>query len=306
MVVPEQIYLRLMIVLATALALTACSSGGSKAKKPSSLEAPYAYDQSQPLDLSTKKTLRQGGVELRDVSFKGPHGEGVPAYLAVPTGKGPHPAVIYAHGSSGDRRDLLLYGILLAQKGGVAMALEMNYSAARTTTQPPKGIRGAEAVARNQIEAVVEVRRAVDVLRSLDFVDKDRIGYVGWSAGARTGAILAGVDHRIRAFDLLAGGALPIGASLVGAPANVRPRLTVVLRKTDPLRYVAHAAPSALLFQDGRKDELVPQNALTGLAQAGSKPKELRWYDSGHVPNAAAWDYSFTWLSKQLGLTNTA
>ena len=305
--VPEQIYLRVMIVLATAVALTACGGGGSKkSKEQSSLEAPFVYDQSKPLDVQNKKTLRQGEVELRDISFKGPNGEGVPAYLVVPAGKGPHPAVIYAHGSAGDRRDLLLYAILLAQKGAVAMALEMNYAAARTTVQPPKGIRGAEAVARNQIQAVVEVRRAVDVLRSLDFVDEERIGYVGWSAGARTGAIVAGVDHRIRAFDLLGGGALPIGASLVGAPANLRPRLTVLLRKTDPLLYVAHAAPSALLFQDGRKDEVVPRNALATLAEAGSKPKEVRWYDSTHAPNAATWDYSFTWLSKQLGLTGKA
>jgi len=305
--VPEQIYLRLMIVLATAVALTACSGGGSsKSKEQSSLEAPYAYDQSKPLDLNTKKTFRQGEVELHDISYKGAHGEGVPAYLVLPGGKGPHPAVIYAHGSGGDRRDLLLYAILLAQKGAVAIALEMNYAAARTTAQPPQGIRGAEVVARNQIEAVVEVRRSVDLLRSLDYVDEDKIGYVGWSAGARTGAILAGVDHRIQAFDLLGGGALPIAASLAGAPPSVRPRLTVLLRKTDPLLYVAHAAPSALLFQDGRKDEVVPRRALAGLADAGSKPKEVRWYDSRHYPSSAAWTDSLEWLSKQLGLTATA
>jgi dienelactone hydrolase len=304
--VRAQIYLRLVIVIAAAAALTACNGGGSKSKEPSSLEAPFVYDQSKALELRTKKTIRQGDVELRDISFKGAQGESVPAYLVVPSGKEPHPAVIYAHGSGGDRRDLLLYAILLAQKGAVAMALEMNYAASRTTGAPPQGIRGAEAVARNQIQAVVEVRRAVDVLRSLDFVDDDKIGYVGWSAGARTGAILAGVDHRIRAFDLLGGGALPIAASLVGAPPSARPRLTVLLRKTDPLLYVAHAAPSALLFQAGRQDEVVPRRALAGLAQAGSKPKEVRWDDSGHAPSDAAWGYSLRWLSTKLGLTETA
>jgi dienelactone hydrolase len=227
----------------------------------------------------------------------------VPAYLVVPQGNGPHPAVIYAHGSGGDRRDLLLSGILLAQKGGVAIALEMNYSRGRAAVSLPEGIRGAEVVARSQIDAVVDVRRAVDVLQSLDYVDEERIGYVGWSAGARTGAIAAGVDHRIQAFDLLGGGALPVSASVANAPRSARPRLRALLNKTDPLRYAAHAAPSALLFQDGRQDEVVPRNALAGLAQAGSKPKEVRWYDSGHAPSDAAWADSLAWLSEQLGLT---
>jgi fermentation-respiration switch protein FrsA (DUF1100 family) len=125
---------------------------------------------------------------------------------------------------------------------------------------------------------------------------------VGWSAGARTGAILAGVEHRIKAYDLLAGGAAPVSFYLQRAPKAMRGDLKGLLTKTDPLRYVPHAAPSALLFQDGRHDEVVPHGALVKLAGAASDPKELRWYDSGHVPSTNAWKYSAQWLSRRLGL----
>ncbi len=303
---PYQIYRRLTFLLAAAAVLTGCGGGGSGRTQPTSLDAPFAYDASKPLDVRTKQKTRQGKLEVRDITFKSAGGETVPAYLIVPPGKGTHPGVIYAHGSGGSRRDLAPSAVALAQHGAVTIALDMNYSATRGATALPKGIQGVETAANNDVESVVEVRRAVDLLRSLPYVDKDRLGYVGWSAGARTGAIVAGIDHRIRAFDLLSGGAAPVGFYLVRAPKNMREKLKGLLTKTDPLRYAPHAAPSVLLFQDGRHDEIVPRGALVKLAGAGSSPKELRWYDSGHVPNATAWAYSNKWLSRHLGLTRKA
>jgi dienelactone hydrolase len=298
--VPKQIYRRLALVLAAAGALTACSGG---ANSHSSSGATFAYDASTPLDLSTKRTSREAGVAIRDVSFKGAAGETIPAYLVVPRGKGRHPAVIYAHGSGGSRRDLLPSAVGLAERGAVALALDMRYSAARSRQSLPQGIDGVRVATDNEMESVVEVRRAVDLLQSLPYVDKNKIGYVGWSAGARTGAIVAGVEHRIGFYDLLAGGALPVSSYAATAPKDNRAEVEDLLRKTDPLRFVALAAPSSLLFQDGRHDEVVPRKALVGLERSASKPKELRWYDSGHVPSQSAWKDSLTWLSERLGLT---
>jgi dienelactone hydrolase len=305
--VPAQIYRRLILTSVAVAALAGCGGGGSKSDEQPSIDAPFAYDASKPLELHTGQTTRVGGVEIRDITFKGSAGETVPAYLVVPPGRGPHPAVIYAHGSSGSRRDLLPSAVGVARRGAVTIALDMNYSSTRGRSSPvPKGIDGVKTATSNEIESVVEVRRAVDLLRSLPYVDKTRLGFVGWSAGARTGAILAGVEHRIKAFDLLAGGAAPVSFYLQRAPKDLRAELEAELIKTDPLRYVEHAAPSALLFQDGRHDEIVPRGALVRLAGAGSEPKELRFYDSGHVPATAAWNYSAKWLSRHLGLTSKA
>jgi len=298
----KQIHRRLVpvLILASAGALTACGGGGNS---DSSSGATFAYDASKPLDLRTKRTVRESGVAIRDVSFKGASGETIPAYLVLPRGKGRHPAVIYAHGSGGSRRDLLPSAVGLAERGAVALALDMRYSAARSRQSLPQGIDGVKVATDNEIESVVEVRRAVDLLQSLPYVDKHKVGYVGWSAGARTGAITAGVEHRIRFYDLLAGGALPVSNYVAGAPKDSRGEVEDLLGKTDPLHFVAMAAPSSLLFQDGRHDEVVPRKALVGLEHSASKPKQLRWYDSGHVPSQRAWTDSLEWLSQRLGLT---
>jgi hypothetical protein len=67
---------------------------------------------------------------------------------------------------------------------------------------------------------------------------------------------------------------------------------------------VGLATPSDLLFQDGRGDDVVPEAALRALAQAGSEPKDVRWYDAGHVPTSKMWADSRSWLSDRLGLTD--
>ena len=51
------------------------------------------------------------------------------------------------------------------------------------------------------------------------------------------------------------------------------------------------------------EDEVVPEAALRELAEAGSEPKEVRWYDAGHVPSEKMWADSRSWLSDHLGLT---
>ncbi|HMI99975.1 MAG TPA: acetylxylan esterase [Gaiellaceae bacterium] len=304
---PTKIYLRSITVLAAVGALAGCGGGGSHSSASSSLDAPFAYDASKALVLKTAQTTRVGGVDVRDVSFKGAAGETIPAYLIVPPGKGPYPAVIYAHGSSGSRRDLLPSAVGVAERGAVAIALDMNYSSARGGANPlPEGLDGVKTATKNEIESVVEIRRTVDLLRSLPYVDENKLGFVGWSAGARTGAVLAGVEHRIKAYDLLSGGAAPVSFYLEQAPKNIRGELKGELIQTDPLRYISHAAPSALFFQDGRHDDTVPRGALVRLAGAGSEPKELRFYNAGHVPASAAWTDSAKWLSQRLGLHGKA
>ncbi len=106
------------------------------------------------------------------------------------------------------------------------------------------------------------------------------------------GALTSGVEHRIKAFDLIAGGAAPVSEYVEYAPADLQDELTTILERTDPLHFVGLAEPSELLFQNGRQDEIVPEAALEALADAGSEPKEVRWYQAGHVPNERMWTES--------------
>jgi dienelactone hydrolase len=298
----RQIYRCAGLVLVLAL-LAGCGGGGGDGGDESSVPAPFRYD-SQALDVErAPSSLGNDDAKVEEISFTGPGDTRLTGYLATPTTTSEtHPAIIYAHGAGGDRQELLDEARRMAAEGAVTLTLDMIYSPSRDQAPPTTGMEAVRANSDLEVESVKEVRRAVDLLESLDSVDGDRIGYVGWSAGARTGALVSGIEHRIKAYDLVAGGAAPVSAYLDAAPAELRPELRKILEKTDPLSHVARAAPSALLFQLGRRDEVVPEAALRELARAGSEPKEVRWYDSGHLPSEKLWADSREWLASELEL----
>ena len=287
-------------MLAAAL-LVGCGGGGGGDEE--NVPAQFAYDDSKALEVAVRPTSRgTNEVRVDDVSFSGPDNTRLKGFLLTPSNTdGPHPAVIYAHGGRGNRQDLLDQAMQMAEEGAVALTLNMVYSPERARPLP-QGLEGVRANSKRDADAVREVRRSVDFLQSLDSVDGDEIGYVGWSQGARTGALVSGVEHRIKAFDLIAGGAAPVSEYVQYAPAELQDEVTTILERTDPLHFVALAEPAELLFQNGRQDEIVPQAALEALAEAGSEPKEVRWYRAGHVPSTKMWAESRTWLSDRLGL----
>jgi dienelactone hydrolase len=148
---------------------------------------PFAYDAARPL------AVRDGGiaasstrVTLHVLSFAGSSGR-IDAFLYVPRSPGPHPAVLFLHGSGGSRQDLLLPAGELALEGAVTM----------TISQPND--------AQVFRPLVVNARRALDVLVAREDVDPKRLGVVGYSLGAQTAAILAGDDPRLRAAGMIAG-----------------------------------------------------------------------------------------------------
>ena len=49
------------------------------------------------------------------------------------------------------------------------------------------------------------------------------------------------------------------------------------------------AAPSALFFQAGRSDRLIPIEDAERYHAAGSEPKRVQWYDAGHSLNPDAY-----------------
>src|SRR5207244_9113043 len=55
------------------------------------------------------------------------------------------------------------------------------------------------------VQQVVDMRRGVDLLQARRDVDPKRVAYVGHSYNAVAGAILSGVERRLKAFVLMAG-----------------------------------------------------------------------------------------------------
>jgi dienelactone hydrolase len=293
----------LLLTLAT-IVLGACGGGGGthattteRAQQPAS----FPYDASQPLDFRDAGRVNSSyPIAIRDVSYASA-GRRVNAFLAVPPGTKRRAAVIYLHGSGGDRRELLLPAVWLAGRGAVTLVL----TAPSAEQTMPNGLSPAARLRWQRdvaIEDVVAVRRAIDLLSARDDVDPKRIGFVGWSAGAQTGALLAGSEPRLQALVLMSGGATPLAEYAVKAPVNLRPAILEYLGAVDPLRLIRRARPGSLLLQDGRKDTIVPRAALLALSRAAPKGTTLRWYAANHQLNPQAYRDQLAWLTKELDI----
>jgi hypothetical protein len=241
---------------------------------------------------------RHGGIEIHDVSFSS-QGRRVAGYLVERQGASGGPGVVIVHGSGGNRSELLAKAVLLAGLGAIALTITEPSSA----HPPPTPTSNDELLAETQqvtVEDVVAVRRAADVLQALPGVDPKRIGYLGWSSGAKTGAFVAASDPRFKALALLSGGADPVAAFVAQAPASLRAKVRTVLGSVDPLRYIALARPATILLEDGTHDSIVPHAALENFAHAAPAKTTVRWYPTGHALSARAYAAAFDWLLGKL------
>lgn len=286
-----------LALLALLLALTVSGCGGYDAGDGTfayDADASFALEQGAPLEGSEP-------LDVRPISFASGSGR-VEGYLvAPPGGEEAVPAVVYLHGSGGDRSQLLPLASWLAARGAVALTLTL--PSGRKT--PPGGVT-AEETLRWQgdtiVADVVAVRRALDVLAADERVDPDRLGLVGWSFGGRLGALVAGVDDRVRATALMSAGAAPVSEYVAAAPAELRDEVEATLTPIDPLSRIAEAE-GAVLLQAGRSDSVVPRDALQALADAARDGARLTWYDAEHDLDDRARREQLDWLQEQLRIS---
>jgi dienelactone hydrolase len=290
---------KVVLVAGLIAVLAACGSSGVKAPADGLPRLEFSYDTSAPLHYVDRGRINKASVRLavRDVSYESEN-RTIQGYLVVPPGTEPRPAVVFVHGSGGDRSQLLGLAAQLAKRGVVALTIS---APSQSVTSTPKTINGLLDQARSlTVGDVVAVRRAVDVLQTLPQVDGSRIGYLGWSLGARVGAVVAAAEPRIKALVLVSAGAEPLSAFVAQAPASARQRARTVLGSVDPLRYIAWAKPGSLLLEDGRRDEVVPQAALRNVVHAAPAGTAVRWYDAPHALDKQAYRDAFDWLAKTL------
>jgi dienelactone hydrolase len=178
----------------------------------------WAYDKSQPLEISLKGVEQRDGVKVIDLTYRspvgdraaavGPNGGVVTAYLFVPAGKGPFPAVIYGHwcmpgSEKKNRTEFRDEAVVLARSGVISLLVD-------DVTVHPGFVKDKAPLNEQQIAVDVQqdinLRRGADLLVARDDVDPKRLAYVGHSCGAYAGAYLSGIDKRFKAFVLMAGG----------------------------------------------------------------------------------------------------
>jgi dienelactone hydrolase len=285
---------RAAVVLGVLVALLVAACGGSDT------EPTLAYDGEAPLAIQKGTRSAREGVIVQEVSYASGD-DRVEGYLvSPPSPAGDLPAVVFLHGAGGDRDEQLGTAVALAKRGAVAL----------TTTAPSRGEtapagESAEALVRWQADAVaadvIAARRAFDLLAADERVDESRLGLVGWSMGGRLAAIVAGVDERVRATVLMSVGAASVDDYVGAAPPELQSVVREVLEPIDPLAHVAHAR-GAMLLQAGRRDEVVPQEALHAVIAAAPAGTKVVWYPADHALDEQAERERLDWLARELDL----
>jgi dienelactone hydrolase len=288
---------RLLTVLvagACFVVLAGCGGGASSAD-----QGPFAYDESAPLEAVDNGVVDPDyPLAVHDVSYLS-DGKRIEAFLVLPPGDGPWPAAVYVHGAGADRRSMLGAATWLAARGAVTLAISAPSAGAPEPT-------GATPVARLEkhrdleVGDVVAVRRAVDMLAERDDIDADRIGYIGWSAGARAGAILAGIEPRLRALVLLAPGSARVSEFVAAASPEDKAAVESVMSSIDPLTYIARGHEGSILIQDGEQDAVIPREALQAVIDAAPADTDTRWYEGGHEVGLQAYREHLDWLQEHL------
>lgn len=155
------------------------------------------------------------------------------------------------------------------------------------------------------IKTAIDLRRAVDLMMSLNDKNIKRVGFVGHSFGALFGGILSGIEKRIVTYVLMAGVGSFTDVALMNIPdlkGESLEKFKKPMYPLDPVHYVSHAAPSELFFQFGIQDTFYSRETFVDFYEAGSMPKSIKWYNSNHFLNEEACKDRMEWLINQFKL----
>ncbi len=261
------------IVLLIFLIVASCGIAPAQVKAIGELRRMFGYSRKMPLDVKEFGVEDRNGIHVHDISYASPKGGRVTAYLVVPSGKGRFPAVIFMHMRPGSRNTFLDEALSFAQAGSVSLLIDAPFSRPEPSRREfDPSVTKPEADRDIYIQTVIDLRRGVDLLTARSDVDPKRIGFVGHSYGAHTGAVLAGVEKRIKGYVIMAGSpSLTEFLRTSTAPGIVETRNSITkeqqknyfttLAVVDPINYIGHVAPSTLLLQFGKQDSYPTEQA---------------------------------------------
>ena len=233
------------------------------------LKKMFAYDRSEPLAF---KELGAAGYGARSQFIEyASAGCTATGSLSLPDGEGPFPVVVMA--APGTMEFIYQHQIAALTGSGMAvLAID-----APNVRDPNLDMDDIEADPERYIAAnaryVVDIRRALDLVETLPELDGERIGYIGFSWTGMLGALLAGIDPRVKAYVLdYAGGS---NKGLEGLTGEVQ----------DPADYLAHNRGAAFLFQYTKEDTddgVFAPARVAKLIDAAPEPKTFQWVKGGH------------------------
>ena len=192
---------------------------------------------------------------------------------AAPPARG----VVLAHGGTDDGRHFFFGEAAVLAHQGAAVVL------------PAVRLRLGDSFddfAADIRDAVLTLRRALDVLTDVSLAPADHLSYLGHSAGAMWGAYLCAIELRLSRVGVFATGSGTFTRSTreVFAPGarSLDPDLAAAADWFETGRFVDVEGSRELLVQHGRRDREVPLAEGRALYEMAADPKRWIAYDWGH------------------------
>jgi dienelactone hydrolase len=280
----------------------------------------WDYDKSAPLNVKDAGAQNRDGIAIHDITYTspvgdrgsavGPNGGMVTAYLVVPPGKRPFPAVIYGHwcmpGSEKMNRTEFLEEALVLAHSGVLSLLPDHVMVHPGFVDDQSPLNEKQIAV--EVQQDINLRRGADLLLARNDVDAKRMAYVGHSCDGTAGGILSGVDHRFKAFVIMAGQLSDEADKTAKAYQEYRQKVgpekfdafTAKYAWMDPGKYVSHAAPAAVFLQYATDEPFLNADIIKQYFAIVSEPKKLKMYEAPHALNAEATRDRIAFLAEQL------
>src|SRR5713101_5447243 len=155
------------------------AAASSVAQEPELLRH-FDYDRHTPLNIKRLGVQHRARADVYDITYDSLQGGVVPAYLVVPNSRGPFAAVIWGHwywqnSSMRNRREFLDEAIALAPAGVVSLLTD-GPIARPGYVESKEPLNDQQVI--NLVQAVIDMRRGVDLLLARRDVDPKRIAYV--------------------------------------------------------------------------------------------------------------------------------
>jgi dienelactone hydrolase len=281
----------------------------------------WDYDKSAPLNIKQAGVRdAAGGVKIYDISYSSPVGDRAPAigpnggivtaYIVVPPGKGPFPAVVYGHwcmpgSEKKNRTEFLDEAVVLARSGVISLLPDhVIVHPGFVEDQTPLNEKQVSV----EVQQEVNLRRGVDLLIARKDVDPARIAYVGHSCDAVAGGFLSGIEKRFKAFVIMAGGLSDEVDRKTKMYEEYRQKvgpekLDAFEKKyawLDAGKYVAHSAPATMFLQFATDEPFLNADLAKQYLEVVGGPKKLRVYEAPHALNAEATRDRIAFLADQL------
>jgi len=262
------------------------------------------YQKLKSEDVRVIRKQTQEGIESQLLVKQTPFGYRRVAEMFRPEIEGSYAAILYVHwyepeSLDSHRTQFEEEAKEMTRGGAVCLSIETLWSDRDFFLK-----RTQEDDARNSVEEIVNIRRAMDLLLSQPHVDSKRFAYVGHDFGGMYGVLAGSLDQRPTHYILMASTPrfpdwylyLP---KLEGA---AREAFIHQMSEIDPITHVPNLSPADIFFQFATDDFHVPKERAEEFFHAAREPKKMKWYEAGHGLNQDATHDRKAWLKEELGL----